>query len=143
MPGETSPWAPDLIEIANSDANLYSRWRMSKDGSKFFYNFSDGNLPNELFMIQNSFKDAKQLTNLNPWIKNKKITRSELIKYRDSDVQAGSTGPQININIGGAQGQPTPLIDITPTSVDIQTGTGQVESNGSHPTPPGPPVVAT
>lgn len=71
----------DLIK----DANLYSRWRMSKDGSKFFYNFSDGNLPNDLFVIQNSFKNEVQLTDLNPWIKNKKMTRSELIKYRDSD----------------------------------------------------------
>lgn len=73
------------METLIKDSNLYSRWRMVKDGSKFFYNFSDGNLPNELFVLTKNFDNAKALTDLNPWIKNKKLTKSELIKYRDSD----------------------------------------------------------
>ena len=67
------------------DENLYSRWRMSKDGSRFFYQFSDGNQPNDLYISDPGFKEQRQLTDLNPWIENKTITRSELIKYRDSD----------------------------------------------------------
>jgi dipeptidyl aminopeptidase/acylaminoacyl peptidase len=67
------------------DSNLYSRWRVSKDGSKFFYNFSDGNLPNDFYVSNPSFGERKRLTDLNPWISTKKITRTELIKYRDVD----------------------------------------------------------
>ena len=67
------------------DSNLYSRWNVSKDGSRFFYNFSDGNLPNDLYVSDSNFKEIKQLTDLNPWVLSRKITRSELIKYRDVD----------------------------------------------------------
>lgn len=67
------------------DSNLYSRWQISKNGSKFFYNFSDGNEPNELFVSNPDFNNIKQITFLNPWIKNRKICRSELVNYRDSD----------------------------------------------------------
>lgn len=71
----------DLVK----NSNLYTRWRMSKDNQKFFYNFSDGNEPNELYGTNIDFSNPKPLTDLNTWIKNKKITKSELIKYRDSD----------------------------------------------------------
>lgn len=71
----------DLVK----DSNLYGRWQISKDGNRFFYNFSDGNIPNELYSANPDLTEIKQLTDLNPWIKSKKITRSELIKYRDSD----------------------------------------------------------
>lgn len=67
------------------DSNLYTGWRVSKDGLKFFFNFSDGNLPNDLYVTNASFEDKKRLTDLNPWISTKKLTRTELIKYRDVD----------------------------------------------------------
>jgi dipeptidyl aminopeptidase/acylaminoacyl peptidase len=71
----------DLIK----DSNLYTRWNFSKDGKKAFYNFSDGNQPNDLYLFRSETNASDQLTDLNPWIKNKKLTKSELIKYRDSD----------------------------------------------------------
>lgn len=71
----------DLVK----DSNLYSRFHVTKDGGKFFYNLSDGNEPNELYMASPDFDKLKQISNLNPWIKKRKLTRSELIKYRDSD----------------------------------------------------------
>lgn len=71
----------DLVK----DENLYSRWIVSENGEHFFYNYSDGNKPNNLFVFDKDFKNPKQLTDLNPWIENKKITKSELIKYRDAD----------------------------------------------------------
>jgi dipeptidyl aminopeptidase/acylaminoacyl peptidase len=67
------------------DSNLYTGWQVSKDGSKFFFNFSDGNMPNDFYVSNTSFKDIKRLTDLNPWITTKKLTRTELIKYRDVD----------------------------------------------------------
>jgi dipeptidyl aminopeptidase/acylaminoacyl peptidase len=36
-------------------------------------------------MASPEFDKLKKISNLNPWIKNRKLTRSELIKYRDSD----------------------------------------------------------
>ena len=71
----------DLVK----DSNLYRGLRMSKDGEKFFYGFSDGDLPNELAMIDKDFNKGVVLTDLNPWIKERKLTRSELIKYLDVD----------------------------------------------------------
>ncbi len=67
------------------DNNLYSRWRMSEDGTRFFYHFSDGNIPGDYYMSDPDFEEPKQITALNPWIEDKKLTRTELIKYLDSD----------------------------------------------------------
>lgn len=67
------------------DENLYSRWQMSEDGSRFFYHFSDGNIPGDYYMSDPDFQQQKKITDLNPWIENKKLTRTELIEYLDSD----------------------------------------------------------
>ena len=71
----------DLVK----DANLYSGWRFSKDGNRIFYNFSDGDTPNELYVADVSVSSPKQLTDLNPWLTDRKLTRSELVKYLDID----------------------------------------------------------
>ena len=73
------------MEELVKDENQYSGFRMSKNGEKFFYNFSDGNTPSDLFITDGDFNTKKQLTDLNPWIKNRKMTKSELVKYRDAD----------------------------------------------------------
>lgn len=67
------------------DSNLYGRWMMSKDGKKFIYSFSDGDSPADYYMIDDSFTTPARLTESNPWISQKKLTRSELVKYRDVD----------------------------------------------------------
>ena len=71
----------DLVK----DSNLYSGIQMTKDGKSFIYTFSNGDLPANLFITDNEFSNKTQLTDLNPWIKDKKLTKSELIKYLDSD----------------------------------------------------------
>jgi dipeptidyl aminopeptidase/acylaminoacyl peptidase len=71
----------DLIK----DSNLYRGLRMSKDGEKFFYNFSDGDRPNDLYMTDKDFRLKTRLTIMNPWVESKRLTRSELIKYLDVD----------------------------------------------------------
>lgn len=71
----------DLIK----DSNLYRGLRMSKDGQKFFCSFSDGDLPNELAKIDRDFNKVEVLTDLNPWVKERKLTRSELVEYLDVD----------------------------------------------------------
>jgi dipeptidyl aminopeptidase/acylaminoacyl peptidase len=71
----------DLVK----DKNLYRGLQMSKDGNKFFYSFSDGDLPDEFHMTDKDFVSKTPLTDLNPWVKDRKLTRSELIRYRDVD----------------------------------------------------------
>lgn len=71
----------DLIK----DSSLYRSLRMSKDGEKFFYSFSSGDLPDDLYMTDKNFAGKSQLTDLNPWVTEKHLTRSELIRYRDGD----------------------------------------------------------
>ncbi|MDT8401401.1 MAG: prolyl oligopeptidase family serine peptidase [Bacteroidales bacterium] len=71
----------DLVK----DANLYSSWQMSEDGSKFFYSLSDGDRPEDFYVSDPAFENPQRLTDLNPWIENRKITRSELVSYLDAD----------------------------------------------------------
>ncbi len=71
----------DLVK----DKNLYRGLRMSKDGNKFFYSFSTGDLPDDYRITDKDFVSSTPLTDLNPWVKERKLTRSELIKYRDVD----------------------------------------------------------
>ncbi|MFO7867430.1 MAG: prolyl oligopeptidase family serine peptidase [Candidatus Aminicenantes bacterium] len=71
----------DLIK----DENLYRGLRMSKDGEKFFYSFSTGDLPDEYHKTDKNFASITPLTDLNPWVKERNLTRSELVKYLDVD----------------------------------------------------------
>lgn len=67
------------------DSNLYSGWRLTAKGEKFIYTISDGDMPADLYVAGNELKDVKRLTDYNPWVRERKISKSELIKYRDSD----------------------------------------------------------
>lgn len=67
------------------DANLYAGWRMSKDGSRFVFERSDGEHPTELYTATNDFKDARALTQLNPQLAGVALARTELVSYRDAD----------------------------------------------------------
>ena len=68
-----------------TNGNLYSGWRFAKNTDKVVYNKSDGDKPNNVYANNLAFKSEKQLTNLNPWVANKKWTKTELISYRDAD----------------------------------------------------------
>lgn len=71
----------DLVK----DNNLYRSLQMTKDGQKFFYSFSNGDLPYDLYMTNKDFSEKTRLTKLNPWVLDRKLTKSELIKYLDVD----------------------------------------------------------
>ena len=71
----------DLVK----DTGLYTQWRLSKDGSRFVYQYSNGDLPSDLYTADRSFEAVSRLTNLNPWIEHKSLTHSELVKYMDTD----------------------------------------------------------
>ena len=67
------------------DSNLYQNIRYSHDGGTVVYSMSDGDRPAELYVADASFRSARKLTDLNPWIASKALPRSELVSYRDAD----------------------------------------------------------
>jgi dipeptidyl aminopeptidase/acylaminoacyl peptidase len=67
------------------DSNLYQNIRYSHDGSTVVYSMSDGDRPAELYVADASFRNARKLTDLNPWMTSKALPRSELVSYRDAD----------------------------------------------------------
>lgn len=71
----------DLVK----DSNLYRGLQMAKDGNKLFFSFSNGDLPNDYYITDPDFHKNTRLTDLNPWVRERKLTRSELIKYLDVD----------------------------------------------------------
>jgi len=73
------------MEVLAKDGNLYRGLDMSKDGGRFLYSFSNGDLPNELYVTGKDFRETTRLTDLNPWVRDRAFTRSELIRYRDVD----------------------------------------------------------
>ncbi|GAB5527922.1 MAG: hypothetical protein Roseis2KO_57940 [Roseivirga sp.] len=73
------------FEDLMTDGNLYNSWRFSESGEVIVYSKSDGDKPNNVFVNNNAFSGERQLTNLNPWVSDKKWTKSELITYRNAD----------------------------------------------------------
>ncbi|MBO3697166.1 prolyl oligopeptidase family serine peptidase [Roseivirga sp. E12] len=73
------------FEDLMTNSNLYSGWRFADGGNKVVYSKSDGDKPNEVFANTLAFNAENQLTDLNPWVVNKKWTNTELISYRDAD----------------------------------------------------------
>lgn len=73
------------LEPARSDANLYSSWTLSEDASTVVFRMSDGDRPDELWVADTPFANPRALTDLNPWIDEVALTRSELVEYLDVD----------------------------------------------------------
>ena len=67
------------------DHGVYQGFRMSRDGSTVVFQKSDGTRPAEMFAADASFKNVRQLTDLNPWMASRALPASELVSYRDAD----------------------------------------------------------
>lgn len=67
------------------DSRLYTGIQKAKNAPNIVLSLSDGDMPADLMLTDWTFADFKQLTNLNPWLADKKMTRSELITYRNVD----------------------------------------------------------
>ncbi|MCG6957632.1 MAG: prolyl oligopeptidase family serine peptidase [Gemmatimonadetes bacterium] len=67
------------------DADVYSAWHVSDDGSRFVFERSDGDRPNEVYTAGRDFSDVRALTDLNPQLADVALTHSELIHYLDVD----------------------------------------------------------
>jgi dipeptidyl aminopeptidase/acylaminoacyl peptidase len=73
------------LEPLVRDARLYSGVRMSRDGSTFVMSISEGDRPADLYVTDRGFKSVRRLTDLNPWLADRALPRSELVAYRDVD----------------------------------------------------------
>jgi dipeptidyl aminopeptidase/acylaminoacyl peptidase len=67
------------------DGQLYGGVQLSRDGTRFTFTMSDGDRPAELYTADAAFSTVKRLSELNPWITNKRLPKSELVAYRDVD----------------------------------------------------------
>jgi dipeptidyl aminopeptidase/acylaminoacyl peptidase len=67
------------------DARIYSNFRLSKDGKTFVFSAAEGNRPADLFVADSAFKTVRRLTEANPQLKAKRLSKTELISYLDVD----------------------------------------------------------
>ncbi len=67
------------------DSRLWRGVTLTRDGRRFVGSVSDGDQPNELFVADAGFGSFRQITDLNPWLASRRLTKSELVKYRDAD----------------------------------------------------------
>jgi dipeptidyl aminopeptidase/acylaminoacyl peptidase len=65
--------------------NVYAAMHVSDDGSRFVFERSDGDRPNEVYTAGRDFSDVHALTNLNPQLAGVSLSHSELVSYLDVD----------------------------------------------------------
>lgn len=73
------------LEDVIKDSLLYSGFRVSKNGSTFLYNSSQGNRSADMYAADAGFKNIRRLTDLNTQMKNKKLSKTQLVQYLDAD----------------------------------------------------------
>jgi len=67
------------------DSNLYRGWTVAEDGSRVVFRRSGGDLPDEIWTATGDFGSPRALTELNPWLAEVALAKSQLIKYLDVD----------------------------------------------------------
>jgi dipeptidyl aminopeptidase/acylaminoacyl peptidase len=73
------------LEELVKDAQLYSGFRLSKDGRTFVFSRATGNRPGDLYAADADFKKVRRLTDANPQLQAKRLSKTELISYLDVD----------------------------------------------------------
>lgn len=71
----------DLVK----DSRIYSNLRLSRDGRTFVFLAALGNRPADLFVADSELKNIRQLIDPNPEMKNKRLSKTELVSYLDVD----------------------------------------------------------
>jgi dipeptidyl aminopeptidase/acylaminoacyl peptidase len=72
-------------DVLVSDDDLYRQWTVAEDGSRLVYRHSDGDRPDELWTAEGDFDGARVLTEMNPFLNQVALARSELVTYLDVD----------------------------------------------------------
>lgn len=77
--------ATGRVETVLRDARLYGSWSVSRDGSTIVYSMSDGDRPDDLWVMTRDYAAPTRLTDVNPQLADVALTRSELVEYLDVD----------------------------------------------------------
>jgi dipeptidyl aminopeptidase/acylaminoacyl peptidase len=67
------------------DQGVYRGWHLSDDGSRVAYTMSDGDRPEDVWMLDEGFSAPTRLTDVNPQLTGVELARTELVEYRDVD----------------------------------------------------------
>ncbi|HYP25642.1 MAG TPA: prolyl oligopeptidase family serine peptidase [Blastocatellia bacterium] len=62
-----------------------SGYRVSRDGRTIIFSSAEGNRPADLYAADSNMKNVRRLTDANPQLKAKRLSRTELITYLDAD----------------------------------------------------------
>jgi dipeptidyl aminopeptidase/acylaminoacyl peptidase len=73
------------LEDLLKDSLIYSNPRLSKDGRTFVFLSAEGNRPADLFAADSQMKNVRRLTDANPHLKAKRLSKTELVSYLDAD----------------------------------------------------------
>jgi dipeptidyl aminopeptidase/acylaminoacyl peptidase len=71
----------DLIK----NARIYTGFHLSHDGNRWVYLAAEGNRPPQVFTADASFHGERKLTDLNPELAQKNLSKTELVPYLDAD----------------------------------------------------------
>ncbi|MEK6321259.1 MAG: prolyl oligopeptidase family serine peptidase [Acidobacteriota bacterium] len=73
------------LEDVIKGSHLYSGFRLSKDGRTFVFHSGDGNRPTDLYAADVEFKNIRRLTESNPQLRAKRLSKTDLVSYLDVD----------------------------------------------------------
>jgi dipeptidyl aminopeptidase/acylaminoacyl peptidase len=73
------------VETVVLNDDLYRSWNVSDDGSTVVYEMSDGDRPDDLWVMRHDAAAPSRLTDMNPQLGDVALTRSELVEYLDVD----------------------------------------------------------
>jgi dipeptidyl aminopeptidase/acylaminoacyl peptidase len=63
----------------------HGQFRASKDGSTILFTISNGYLPGDYYVSDLSFSSPKQISDVNPWMRERKWGKTELLEYLNAD----------------------------------------------------------
>jgi dipeptidyl aminopeptidase/acylaminoacyl peptidase len=73
------------LEDLLKDSRIYSNTRLSKDGRTFVFLSAESNRSADLFAADSQMKNVRRLTDTNPQLNTKRLSRTELVPYLDAD----------------------------------------------------------
>lgn len=73
------------MEELLKDSKLYSGFRLSRDGSTLVFSSGEGNRPQSLYASDANLKNVRRLMESNPQLKDRQLSRTELVPYLDVD----------------------------------------------------------
>lgn len=73
------------VEVLVLDGNLYRSWNISDDGGTIAYTMSDGDRPDDVWVMREDYGTPVRLTDLNPQLDDVALARTELVDYLDVD----------------------------------------------------------